>query len=427
MVTWVIRKERRWLHENRQGSKNGVRLEILYISTFFPYPPDNGARIRIYNLLSSLAEKHHIHLISFFPPDSDQKDLGVVRSFCTRVEIIERDPFWRDPHQRLTSHLSLTPRDIIRGFSQEMEKITDQMVKHQKFDVVIASTLETSRYALCAKNEPHILEEQNFATRWMEERYQSQNNPLRRLASWITYQKCKRYEKRLYPYFNAVTMVSDQDKQSVRKVMPGYAGHLEVIPNGVDLEKCTPGLVKPSPDTLIYNGSLAYAANLDAMQYFSREIMPLIQEHRPQVQLIITGRNDGTDLSWLPPENSIRLSGYLDDVRPAVAGNWICVVPLRDGGGTRVKILEAMALGTPVVSTTKGAEGLKVIHGENILIADRPKDFADECIRLLGDEILRERLTINARRLVETCYDWKVIGRQFCDLVEIVAREGKSR
>jgi len=167
---------------------------------------------------------------------------------------------------------------------------------------------------------------------------------------------------------------------------------------------------------------LTYSANYDAMRFFLDEIWHRIKSVEPSTRLQITGRTDGVDLSGLALGDGAGLTGYLPDISPAVAGAWACVVPLRIGGGTRLKVLEAMALGTPVIATRKGAEGLDVTAEENILIADDPAEFATQTIRLLRDPALRKRLAGNARRLVETKYTWHAIGEQFNDLVESVVQ-----
>ncbi len=217
----------------------------------------------------------------------------------------------------------------------------------------------------------------------------------------------------------AVTMVSENDLRAVRDSMPGYHGRLEVIPNGVDLETRRFGMSEPQMDTLVFNGSLTYAANLEAIRWFVAEVWPLIQQKRPGTRLAITGNTDGLDLSWLAGDPSITLTGYLEDVRPVVAQSWLAVAPLQSGGGTRLKILEAMALGTPVTATSKGAEGLDVTPDKNILIADNPDDFALQCLRVLDSTSLRNTLAGEARQLVEQYYDWAMIGKKFCELVEL--------
>jgi glycosyltransferase involved in cell wall biosynthesis len=165
------------------------------------------------------------------------------------------------------------------------------------------------------------------------------------------------------------------------------------------------------------------------MQYFLAEIYPLIKQQIPDVILTITGSTKGVDLDGLRLDESVHLTGYVDDVRQPVARSAVCVVPIQQGGGTRLKILEAMALGTPVVATSKGAEGLDMIDGEHLLIADAPDAFAEAVVNVLRDTELRRRLATHARALVEARYDWGPIGQQFVELVEEVTatRSRKSR
>jgi len=207
-------------------------------------------------------------------------------------------------------------------------------------------------------------------------------------------------------------------KKAVEKIIPKVRGRVAVIPNGVDLYRNQFQSKPPLPNSLVFNGALTYYANYEAMQFFIGQILPLILKQVPEVNLSITGSTVNVDFDSFVVNKNIVLTGYLDDIRPVVSNAWACVVPLREGGGTRLKILEAMALGTPVISTSKGAEGLTVTHNENILIADDPIEFARQTVRLVQNTDLRSRLAINARRLVESKYGWDTIGKQFVKLVE---------
>jgi glycosyltransferase involved in cell wall biosynthesis len=207
--------------------------------------------------------------------------------------------------------------------------------------------------------------------------------------------------------------------------VPGYEPLL-VIPNGVDLQVNSGDFGAPRPDSLIYPGALTYSANFDAMKFFLEDILPLIRAQRPDASLRITGGYDGVPVHELPLGRGAELTGYLDDVRPAVAQSWGCVIPLRVGSGTRLKALEAMALGTPVISTSKGAEGLEVRHEENILIADDPGEFSQAVLRLLQDEHLRAKLSANGRRLVEERYSWEACARPLERLLNQIAAGGAA-
>ncbi len=193
---------------------------------------------------------------------------------------------------------------------------------------------------------------------------------------------------------------------------------LGVVPNGAFIDKDWQYPGSPHEGELIFNGALTYHANFDAMEYFLKDIFPRVRKEMPQVSLKITGTTKGVPLDSLPEYDNVEFTGFLDDIKPLMANSWACVVPLRIGGGTRLKILEAMSLGTPVISTVKGAEGLDVVHGEHLLIANDAEQFSRQTIQLLTDESLRQKLSLQARRLVEEKYDWQCIQQHFCELVE---------
>ena len=300
-----------------------------------------------------------------------------------------------------------------------MQQLVNETLRHHSFDTVIASTGMMANYGLqVSPRVVKVLEEHNSLTRWMGSRHSAQTRPLQKLRSWVSWQKTRRYEARLFNRFDLVTMVSQQDQAVCRADLPGYHGRVEVIPNGVDCTYNRPGLAAPQPNRLVFNGSLTYSANYDAMHWFLAEVYPLIKAEQPAASLTITGALDGVDLRGLALDASVQLTGFVEDVRLPVAEGTVAVAPIRQGGGTRLKILEAMALGTPVVATTKGAEGLNVIDGEHLLLADTPRAFAQAVLTLLASEAARTALAAHARRLVEAQYDWREIGARFVALVE---------
>jgi len=190
---------------------------------------------------------------------------------------------------------------------------------------------------------------------------------------------------------------------------------VRVLANGVDRT----ALFEPNspiPGRLIYPGSVTYSANLEAVQYFVSDILPRIRAASPDVCLRVTGKTNEIDLSGLASP-SVTFTGQVADIRREVASSMVCVVPLKSGGGTRLKILEALALGTPVVSTVKGAEGLAVTDGQDILIADNAPAFAANVIRVLNEPSLRQRLASNGRQLVSQLYSWDRIGQGFDDIL----------
>jgi glycosyltransferase involved in cell wall biosynthesis len=271
---------------------------------------------------------------------------------------------------------------------------------------------------------PKVLEELEVTK--IHDQFRAQRHPLKRLRSALTWWKLSRYIAALLRAFDGCTVVSEREREQVLRVSPRGCP-VVVVPNGVDVAGCAMDFGPPEADTLVYSGALTYSVNFDAVGFFLREVFPLIQARRPDVRLSVTGKLEGVPIDRLPANDGLVLTGYLDDVRPTVARSWACVVPLRVGGGTRLKILEALALGTPVVSTSMGAEGLEVTPGEDILIADEPTEFANATLRLLEDAALRAELAANGRRLVCRRYGWDQIGEGLDQFVRQVAQGHRRR
>lgn len=400
----------------RQQEGLGNRLKVLFLSAWFPAPPDNGSRIRVYNLLRSIAERHELALLSFVR--SGETGSGTaLESICPGLETVPWKAYDPNRSKSVLGLFSLTPRSLVDTYSPIMAERARNIGARQVFDAVIASTIEMAQYALMVPAKAHILEEHNFTTRVMREQWERQTRRLARARYWLTWEKYRRFEARLYPKFDAVTMVSPLDCQAVRNWVP-LAPRVELIPNGIDLREYPWGDIIADRDTVIFPGSITFPANHDAVGYFLTEIWPKVITQRPDARIKITGRLDGIDSDRLANLQGVELTGHVEDIKGVIRDSSVCVVPIRTGGGTRFKILEAMALGTPVVSTTKGAEGLEVTHGENILIADNAAKFADFTREVMENPSLRSKLRVNARRLVQAKYDWAPIGANFDVLLQ---------
>ena len=395
-------------------------MRILFLSTWFPYPPDDGSRIRAYNLLKSLASHHEITLLSFILPHRDKPSAPELRKLCREVIVVPRRVFKPKGARAIAGFFSLTPRSIVATYSREMEKAVAQQMQNSRYDVVVASEMGTAPYAARLDGLPKVLDEVQVSV--IREQFLGQRSRLMKLRYGLTWFKLQYFMRRLLRRFDACTVASEREAGNLEGLVSPPC-RIAVIPNGVDVEHHSVALADPVPNTLIFTGVLNYFANYEAMQFFLGHIYPLIQKQLPDVSLKITGRTEGIPIEKLPVREGVTYTGYVDDIRPYVAGSWACIVPLRVGGGTRLKILEAMALGTPVVSTSKGAEGLEVTDGENILIADGPQAFAEATLRLLRDPQLRRRLSTNGRKLVEEKYDWRMIVESFDSLLNSLLTE----
>jgi glycosyltransferase involved in cell wall biosynthesis len=384
-------------------------MRILFISRWFPYPPDNGSKIRVFNLIKALSGRHEIVLLSFAGEAVSPARLAALEPYCSCVHAVPYREFNPTRLRAVLGFLSTHPRSVLDTYSEEMQTLVGQVGADRSFDVVVASQIESVPYALLLNDVPRVFEELELAV--IRDQFTRQRAWTRRMRYGLTWWKQRRYVLHLLRQVDGCTVVSDPERALLQRVAPGFQ-RLAVIPNGVGVQEYAGNWGAPITDALIFPGALTYEANFDAMDFFLRAVFPLIQAQRPSTTLRITGRTDGVPLHRLPLNGGVILTGYLTDVRPAVAQSQVCVVPLLAGGGTRLKILEAMALGTPVVSTSKGAEGLEAIPGKDILVADDPAGFAGTVLRLLGDESLRTKLAANGRKLVRERYEWDHIGKE---------------
>ncbi|MFI0608401.1 MAG: glycosyltransferase [Anaerolineae bacterium] len=395
-------------------------MHILFLSAWHPWPPDNGSRIRVSKLLRALAARHEVSLVTFAgepgSPDADDLvDLGL----CQRAVVLNRPAFRSTRLDRWIGMLSPMPSHLFANRSSAMAQAAGSILATTPADLVIASTTAVAQMASRLPAPCRVLEEHNFLGRMMRDQVDAAPTLVDRARAWPTWRKDIAWERRLFRRFNLVTMVSDSDKAAVA-AMGCATTRIEVVPNGVDAKACAAVNAQMIPDTVIYPGAVTYDANLDAVTWFAQQVWPLVQRSRPQARFLVTGKTDGVDTAALARTPGLVFTGYLADVRPAVAAAQVCVIPLRQGGGSRLKVLEAMALGVPVLSTSKGIEGLDLQPGQHCLVADEPAAFAAELELLLADPALGRRLAVAALDQVVPRYDWPPIAGRFVDLVEAV-------
>lgn len=394
---------------------------ILFLSRWLPYPPNNGSKIRIYNLIRGLHQHYKISLVTFIDPSERDWDLGPLKQLCSEVVTVPWKAYQPSSIKSLVGAFNVKPRYLKDTFSLEMKKEIEHMVTSKKFVFVVASQVDTAVYREYCGNLPAIFEEVELAS--IYERFANAKGLRNRPRFFATWVKHRRFLANLLKLFDACTVVSEQEKQILMEAVPGYDS-VKIIPNCIDIESYGETDRPPKvPNQLIFTGSFTYRANYDAMVWFTREILPIVRNEVPDTTLIITG--DHSNL-FLPELSNVKLTGLVEDVRPSIAESSVSIAPIMEGGGSRLKILEAMALNTPVVATSKGAEGLEVEHMKHLLISDSVKGFADAIIRLLRNHELREELTDNAFQLVSSRYNWSVIFPQVFAITELVAQEHKD-
>lgn len=391
---------------------------ILFVSWWWPYPANNGAKLRVYNLLRQISREHRITLLSFAEAnEATPEQVAHLRQFCAGVEAVPKPEYQPSTMKATLGYFSRWPRSLIDVYSPLMAARVRAAVA-SGIDVMVASQLQTMRYLELAPQLPRVLEEAE--TTFFYNRAAEAVSSRGRLRAQLTLTKLENTLRALLERGAAMTVVSDRERQNILKFAPTGA-LVEVVPNGVDTAANRPNPdAQPEPSTLVYTGAVTYSANLDAVSYFVRDVWPLLRARVPEAHFTVTGGTGRVDVSALAAQPGVRFTGYVADITPVLQKSWALVVPLREGGGTRLKILEAMALGVPVISTTKGAEGLNLRPEEHILLADQPAQMADKIRALFDNPAQRTALAARARALVEREYDWSVISRQLLKVIETV-------
>ena len=393
-------------------------MKILFLSRWFPWPTDNGSKLRIYNLLRGLAQKHEVTLISFSDSPEADSTAPELQAICSEVQTVAWMPFQPKSKRSYVGFLKSTPRSLVDTFSPEMSRRIVNTLASDAFDLVIASQITMAHYRDCFGDTPALYEEVELGVFY--EQYANASSWQSRIRNGLTWSKHRRYLAHQVRDFSACTVVSENERVLLADAAPGFEA-VEVMPNCIELADYERRYVA-QPNSLIFTGPFGYHANYEAMQWFLSEAYPRVQAQIPEISLTITGDHRGLPL---PPAQNVTLTGFVDDVHPLLAQSWISLAPLMTGGGTRLKILEAMASGVPVVSTTKGAEGLDVEPDVHLLVADDPAGFAQAIVRLCNDDDLRTRITNCAFALVRDQYTWSSRIDQFLALVERTSQAEK--
>lgn len=393
--------------------QRAARLRILIITPSIPYPLTWGFGIRVYQLVRHLAERHAVTLLSYAYPE-EQQYLAPLRRLCAAVHTVPYPPAaWEKKRWAQLASL-VSPRSYQRRslHSPQMQAAIDRLLAAEPFDVIQIESSQMGGFtfrspALVAVDEHNIEYELLFRT------YRGERSPARRLYNGLEYAKFRREERRCWRQADACVVTSAREAAIVQ----GHARQTPtaVVANGVDVEQFRPDETPVEAHRIVFTGLIRYRPNSDAALYCTREILPWIHQERPEVTLGIIGADPPAEVRRLAGPR-VFVSGSVPDVRPYVRQAAVLVVPLRMGSGTRLKVLEGLAMGKAVVSTSLGCEGIDVRHGEHLLIADEPRAFAAAVLRLLADRELAATLGARGRALVERHYAWSRVAAQLDDL-----------
>jgi glycosyltransferase involved in cell wall biosynthesis len=410
-------------------------MKILFLSQIVPYPPHGGVLQRGYNIIREISRDNDVYLMAFVHPDT----LGTpelvedsklhLEQYCRSVDYFSLWPKKSSIHKYLAfasgffyprPFSTLAHRSV--GFRRRMREI----IEHNDVDVLHIDTIGLAPYYRPEDNIPTVMTHHNIESALMARRSKVESIWLARYYVALQSKRLRAYEIEQSPRFDMNVMVSATDENELKAMAPTV--NTTVVPNGVDTEYF--GVRDDTQElAVIYTGGMNMFANKDAVMHLIDDIWPRVKAQCPEAVFNIIGQDPPLELLNIARHDaSIKVLGYVADIRPYVAGSAVYVVPLRVGGGTRLKVLDALSQGKAIVSTSVGCEGIEVTHGLDIYIEDEDNAFADRVVELFNDPQRRKQLGIEARKLAENKYAWASIGQVLLDAYQQVIEQpdGKS-
>jgi glycosyltransferase involved in cell wall biosynthesis len=388
-------------------------LKILFLSNRGLLPVKDGHTRRSFNVLRRLAQGHRVYFLSLFetPEEIDATHIRELESFCEGVEFHpapSKTPSVPMLARLFRSLLSFDPYTLWRHYSKPYMKRVDQLIASGAFDIVHCDILPLA-YTIRRRTEVfRSLTDHDVSYLKSLRMGRESRTLLMKMFLLFESLKVKRLERRIFAQVNLGIAVSEVDKERLQELCPG--GRFAVVENGVELETFKPDGSEVQPNTLLWVGGFGHPPNREGVSYFLSNIYPMVKREMPEVRLDLVGGGVPESLKKLTrADRSINVLGFVDDPVPYLRRSCVFVAPILSGGGTRLKLLEAMAMGKAAVTTRMGCEGIDGRNGIHFVVADAPRDFADGIVTLLQDAALRDRIGKNARELVERKYDWKIV------------------
>lgn len=383
-------------------------MKILFACKEFPHAKVIGGPIIIYNRLKYFSKNHLVSLAAFFRA-GEEKHISSVKPFCHDLKLVPM-PAKRSPLKATWDFFtSPIPHYFLRTHgSKEMAETIAEMVQKDRYDFVISEYSVMGQFIYKNPLLPPVrrivsVHECYYLARLKAFRHSSLG--LNKLREAINLKGLKKYEFDMYKQADKVLTLTHQDKKKLLDIFPKL--DIAVVPHGVDIEDFSFSERKRRERSIVFVGNYLHYPNVDAVLYFCQEIWPWIKSQHPEIKFYVVGQGPPPEIQSLSKDDTVIVTGLVDDVRPYLKKGRVFVCPVRLGGGFRGKILEAMAVGTPVVSSPLGAEGVPAVQRQNIIEADNPEEFARGIIDLMNDDKLFERIRKNARKLVEEKFAWE--------------------
>ena len=400
------------------------RLRILVLSPGLPHPPIWGFGIRVNQFLRLLARRHDVTLLTYEEPNEAEK-VAAVRALGVAVYTVPRPKSTEAAKRKAQLASIVSPMSYQRRslYSRAMQAKLDELTSRTPFDVIQIESSQLGSYDFDPRSVL-VVDEHNIEYELLYRMYKTERSAIRRLYNWLEFKKFKREEISSWRTVSGCVMTSGREQEIVKALAP--ATPTIVGANAVDVEFFGPSPQPVKPNALIMTGLMHYRPNIDGAVYFVQEIFPRILAVRPDTVFYIVGAGATDELKRLENANVV-VTGTVPDVRPYAHDASVFVVPLRMGGGTRLKVLEGLSMEKPVVSTSVGCEGIDVVHGEHLLIADDPAAFANAVLELMRNRDLAARLGKQGRTLTEDRYKWESVVSRLEAFYDRLLADGGSR
>lgn len=376
-------------------------MRILFLAHRVPYPPDKGDRIRSYNIIKLLAKTHAVFLIGATHDPVHPDSYSVLRRYCKAVDIFKIDP-WLSRLRAAFGLFSNVPLTLPLFYSGKLAQAVKTRLAQNAIDLVYIYSSPMAQYALTNDKIPKLMDFIDVDSQKWFEYAEKSRQPLKSLY-YREGMTLRSFERKVAVLCKEAIFAAEREARLFRDIAPTVSCRL--IPNGVHLnaDVSTPC----HGNRLVFAGAMDYLPNVDAMLYFTHQIFPLVQESVPDVELFIVGGNPSNQIRELKRFKNIVVTGYVEAIEPYMRGASVSVAPLRIARGTQQKILEAMALGVPVIATSVALGGIEAQPGKDALVADNPRLFAQKIVSVLKDPILHSSLRENALALVRNKYSWE--------------------
>ena len=393
-----------------------TKPKVLFLAHLLPWPLEGGGQIKSYHVLKLLSQEYDVTMVALIRSEAERDNIEPLSEFCVGGIHLVTLPRGK------ARDLGIAARTMLMGASflisrdevPEMHAQVESLIERERFAAIHVDHLQMASYV---PQETHgakvVLDQHNVEHRIPKRIAETPTGigglPMRAFAG-LEWRRMRVFERSALDRSDLTLAVSEEDRQSLQGLLGEKTGKIVTVPIGVDTAFFGEVRWKPGGTSLVSIGTMYWPPNVDAMLYFYGEIFPRIRQQRSDVTLSIVGARPTREIQALADDPKVIVTGLVPDTRPYAETCGVFVVPLRSGSGMRVKILNAMAMGVPIVSTTVGAEGIEVVDGENILLADSPEAFADATLRVLSDTALASRIALAGQETARRAYSWDAVG-----------------